>query len=138
MEQAARWLTVAQHQAEPLQLSPQQRQSCQEQLALYRRLEDADEIHREMLDREREQAQTVAAAAVGKDLPAAEDIEVVFAEYTTNVSTYRFREMPQADHTEAVRIFSLQQPHLIQTGSKGLTPVTHLALLKYVPLLRVG
>lgn len=82
MEQAARWLTVAQHQAEPLQLSPQRRQSCQEQLALYRRLEDADEIHREMLDREREQAQTVAAAAVGKDLPAAEDIEVVFAEYT--------------------------------------------------------
>lgn len=49
---------------------------------MYRRLEDADEIHREMLDREREQAQTVAAAAVGKDLPAAEDIEVVFAEYT--------------------------------------------------------
>lgn len=82
VEQAARWLTVAQHQAEPLQLSPQRRQSCQEQLALYRRLEDADEIHREMLDREREQAQTVAAAAVGKDLPAAEDIEVVFAEYT--------------------------------------------------------
>lgn len=37
-----------------------------------------------MLDREREQAQTVAAAAVGKDLPAAEDIEVVFAEYTND------------------------------------------------------
>lgn len=26
-------------------------------------------------------------------------------EYTTNVSTHSFREMPQADHTEAVRIF---------------------------------
>ncbi|HDM2782557.1 TPA: hypothetical protein PZN16_003010 [Staphylococcus aureus] len=74
---------MAQHQAEPLQLSPQQRQSCQEQLALYRRLEDADEVHWEILDREREQAQTVAAVAVGKDLPAAEDIEVVFAEYTS-------------------------------------------------------
>lgn len=82
VERAARWLTVVQHQAEPLQLTAQQRQECQEQLALYRRLEDTDEVHRELLDREHEQAQTVAASAVGQDLPAAEDIEVVFAEYT--------------------------------------------------------
>ncbi|WP_312802036.1 MobF family relaxase [Corynebacterium variabile] len=82
VERAARWLTVVQHQAEPVQLTPQQRQACQEQLALYRRLEDVDEVRRELLDREREQAQAVAAAAVGQDLPAAEDIEVVFAEYT--------------------------------------------------------
>ncbi|MGP5591170.1 MobF family relaxase [Corynebacterium variabile] len=82
VERAARWLTVVQHQAEPLQLTPQQRQVCQEQLALYRSLEDTDEVRRELLDREREQAQAAAAAAVGQDLPAAGDIEVVFAEYT--------------------------------------------------------
>ncbi|MGO2802182.1 MAG: hypothetical protein ACTIB1_12635, partial [Corynebacterium variabile] len=82
VERAARWLTVVQHQAEPLQLTPQQRQVCQEQLALYRNLEDTDEVRRELLDREREQAQAAAAAAVGQDLSATEDIEVVFAEYT--------------------------------------------------------
>ena len=82
VERAARWLTVVQQQSEPLQLTPQQRQACQEQLALCRSLEDTDEVRRELLDREREQAQAVAASAVGQDLPAAEDIEVVFAEYT--------------------------------------------------------
>ncbi|MGO2883375.1 MobF family relaxase [Corynebacterium variabile] len=118
VERAARWLTVVQHQAEPLQLTPQQRQVCQEQLALYRRLEDADEVRRELMDREREQAQAVAAAAVGQDLPAAEDIEVVFAEYTdpsgpttSSVFEYSITEQLRASKTN-------------QSRSSGTSPVS--------------
>ncbi len=82
---------------------------------MYRRLEDADEVHWEILDREREQAQTVAAAAVGKDLPAAEDIEVVFAEYTLR------REGIDIGREQTARLMRLAG---VSGKGKGKSPIT--------------